>query len=112
MNIALNTYMQWLEDEEINRQQQVRTYRSYYEGNPPTFLTDRQRAFLNLERKKEFGANVCAAIVDTVVERLSVTGFTVTAPDMAQTDEELPEDEETAEDKAAELRQLLAPMEE
>jgi len=72
-----NAYLDWLVMEDTAAQQQVLTYRSYYEGDPPTQLTDRQAQFLNVARDKRFGANVCAPIVDTLVERLRVTGFDV-----------------------------------
>ncbi len=92
LNLAQSTYMAWLEQEESNKQQQVRTYRDYYDGDPPTSLTARQREFLNLTRDKNFGANVCAVIVDTIVERLMVTGFTVREESLG-TSEDSPDDE-------------------
>lgn len=81
MNPADSSYLAWLEAEDTNRQIQVQNYRSYYEGDPPTEMTDRQAAFLNLDRDKSFGANVCGLIVDAPVERLQVTGFKVTGKD-------------------------------
>lgn len=76
-NLAQSTYLSWLASEDTNRQKQVLAYRSYYEGDPPTYLTDRQAQFLNVDREKNFGANVCAVIVDSAVERMEVTGFEV-----------------------------------
>lgn len=76
-NLAQSSYLNWLAAEDSRRQAQVVAYRSYYDGDPPTFLTTRQAQFLNVERDKNFGANVCAPIVDAVVERLEVTGFQV-----------------------------------
>jgi len=78
VNIAQNTYLNWIAQEEVNRHVQVRTYRSYYEGDPPTLMTDRQAEYLNLARNKSVGVNVCAVVVDALSERLEVTGFTVT----------------------------------
>jgi hypothetical protein len=77
VNIAQNTYLSWIAQEEVNRHLQVRTYRSYYEGDPPTLMTDRQAEYLNLARNKSVGVNVCAVVVDALSERLEVTGFTV-----------------------------------
>ncbi len=103
-NPALNSFMEWLESEELSRQQMVRTYRDYYEGDPPTVLTDRMRSYLSLERKKEFGANVCAVIVDTVVERLGVTGFTVSQSEVTEQPEDTDNtDGQTDEDRLAQL---------
>lgn len=76
-NPVVSTYLDWLALEDTNAQQQVRTYRSYYEGDHPTLLTDRQAAYLNVDRNKNFGANCTAVIVDAVRERLDVTGFDV-----------------------------------
>ena len=77
VNLAQSTYLAWLASEESNRQAQVEAYRRYYDGNPPTYLTDRMAEFLNVERDKSFGINLAAVIVDTKVERLNVTGFAV-----------------------------------
>lgn len=74
-NMAANSYLAFLVEEDSGRQSQVRSYRSYYEGDPPTELTDRQAQFLNVDHDKQFGANVCAPIVDALKERLQVTGF-------------------------------------
>jgi len=79
MNVAQNTYLNWIAQEEVNRQAQVRTYRSYYDGDPPSMMTSRQAEYLNLDRDKSVGVNVCAVIVDSLSERLEVTGFNVTA---------------------------------
>lgn len=84
-NLAQSTYLNWLAAEDTNRQGQVLSYRNYYDGDPPTFLTARQAEFLNVERDKNFGANVCAVIVDSVVERLEVTGFSA-RPDAPMAD--------------------------
>jgi hypothetical protein len=76
-DIGQSTFLNWLMAEDNAKQEQVRAYRAYYDGDPPTFLTSRQAAFLNIDRDKGFGANVSAVIVDTAVERLSVTGYEV-----------------------------------
>jgi hypothetical protein len=80
-NIAQNTFLNWLALEEVNRQAQVRTYRSYYDGDPPSVMTDRQAEYLNLSRDKSVSVNVCAVVVDALSERLEVTGFTVSPKD-------------------------------
>ena len=85
VNLAQNTYLNWIAMEEVNRQTQVRTYRSYYEGDQPSLMTDRQAEYLNLQRNKNLGVNVCAVIVDALAERLEVTGFTVSRKDANKT---------------------------
>lgn len=103
MNIAQNTYLNWIAQEEVNRQVQVRTYRSYYEGDPPSLMTDRQAEYLNLRRDKNVGVNVCAVIVDALSERLEVTGFTVTRKKQKANDTTT----EEADDPAKQLGELL-----
>lgn len=76
-NIAQNIYLAWLANEETAMQQNIRTYRDYYEGDFPTLATARQLEYLNIEGDKGVGINLCAPIVDTLCERLEVTGFNV-----------------------------------
>jgi hypothetical protein len=67
----------------------VRTLREYAGGEHPTYLTDRQQEFIGLKPRRAKGAttstvshgdklyshNLCSLVIDTVVERLHVTGF-------------------------------------
>jgi hypothetical protein len=77
INPAIESFLNFKMSEQESRQNQIRVYRSYYEGDPPTLLTDRQAAFLNVDTDKNFGVNVCAPVVDVLSERLEVTGFSV-----------------------------------
>jgi hypothetical protein len=61
-------------------QARVRDLRDYYAGNHPTHLTDRQEEFLGpilTECNFPFQHNMVKAVVDTLRERLNVTGITV-----------------------------------
>lgn len=58
----------------------VRVLRDYYSGEFPTLLSLRQEEFIGkllTEGEFSFGHNVTRSIIDTLRERLSVSGFTV-----------------------------------
>lgn len=84
-------YLRWLANEDSAEQERVRTLRDYVNGVHPVYLTDRQKDFLGLKAKDAdhlFSHNLCALVVASVVERLSVTGF---APaEAGQPDQESP----------------------
>ena len=50
-------------------------YRDMYDGDHGAQLSDRQAAYLQVEKTVEFSANHCTTVVDAVAERLKVTGF-------------------------------------
>lgn len=60
--------------------------REYHEGVHSTQLTERQRQYLQLRTGQEFNDNYCPVVVDALAERLTVTGFTVTAATDAAVD--------------------------
>lgn len=70
-------YLQWLVSEEQGYQEKVKQYREYYDGEQATQLTARQRAYLELKAGQEFNVNYCPVVVDSLAERLNVTGFEV-----------------------------------
>jgi hypothetical protein len=59
------------------KEERIEMYRLYYNGIQDTQLSDRQADFLALPRNDnaEFNANVCPIPVDSLAERLEVTGF-------------------------------------
>ncbi len=59
-------------------------YRDYYEGEHDTQLTKRQRKYLQIKLGIEFNANYCPLVVDTLAERLVVTGFTTEKDEEAE----------------------------
>jgi len=69
------SFKEWLALEEKARRANYVAYRSYYEGDHPTQLTDRQKKYLELKSDARFCANYCQVVVDALAERLSVTGF-------------------------------------
>lgn len=74
-------YLSWLNAEENEEQLFVRTLRDYAEGEHPTFLTERQEQFLGLKAQDanyRYAHNLCGLIIQSLVERLSVTGFAAT----------------------------------
>lgn len=69
-------YLEILRDSaDEDRHDRYRAYREYYDGDHDTQLTDRQRAYLQIKVGEEFNANYCPIVVDSLVERLTVTGF-------------------------------------
>ena len=69
----------------------VRALRDYYDGVMPVLLTDRQQEFIGKlmsEGEFEFAHNTIRSVIDTLRERLSVSGFAVNADDGAQTQDE------------------------
>ena len=70
---AVNLYT----DQKIrDRQARILVARDYYDGSQNTPLTKRQKEWLDTHGGKiAFSMNVCALVVDSVVERLEVTGF-------------------------------------
>lgn len=71
-------YLSWLADEDAEAEMWVRTLRDYAGGKHPTYLTDRQKEFIGLHAKDAshlYAHNLCALVLDTVVERMRVTGF-------------------------------------
>lgn len=58
----------------------VRAVRDYYDGAHPVFLSSRQKQFIGAlmsEGEFEFAHNTVRSVVDTLRERLNVSGFTV-----------------------------------
>ena len=50
-------------------------YREFYDGDQGTLVTDRLATFLSVETGQKFATNFCQIIVDSLAERLEVTGF-------------------------------------
>ena len=69
------SFVEHLYHEEETRQSKVAMYRDYYDGKHATQLTDRQRTYLELKAEQEFSLNYCPVVVDSLSERLRVTGF-------------------------------------
>lgn len=67
-----------LDAEERKAQGIIALARKYYNGDQVVYMTTRQKAWLDLHPGKvRFVVNVCATVIDAVVERLKVTGFDV-----------------------------------
>jgi hypothetical protein len=52
-------------------------YQEYDEGLQDTKLTDRQKAFLNVQDDHEFNFNYCTAVLNAKADRLKVTGISI-----------------------------------
>jgi len=71
-------YLSWLATEDSENEQWLRTLRDYAKGDQRVYLTDRQKEFMGFTARNAnflYSHNLCGLIVDTVVERLKVTGF-------------------------------------
>ncbi len=78
----LDTYLHWQAtiDRQAGDADDVLALRAYYDGNMPVLLTRRQREFIGdlLEGNEfPFSHNVTRSVIDTLRERLSVTGIAV-----------------------------------
>ena len=69
------SFLNWMEEEEIDRQAKYRQYREYYNGEQNAQLTDRQADFMELDTDQEFSLNLCGLVVDQLERRMSVAGF-------------------------------------
>ena len=73
-------HLQSLVDRQANEAAKVRALRNYYSGEHPIMLTKRQQEYLGAlveETEFTFAHNLVRSIVDTLRERLDVSGFTV-----------------------------------
>ena len=78
----LDTYLHWQAtiDRQAEQADKVLSLRAYYDGDMPVLLTRRQREFIGdlLEGNEfPFSHNVTRSVIDTLRERLSVTGIAV-----------------------------------
>ena len=69
------SFLEWLANEDQRRQDAIRAYREWYDGDHDTQLTARQRRYLQIKHGQEFNDNYCSIVVDALAERLVVTGF-------------------------------------
>ena len=74
-NLVQSSFLEWLKEDDSTRQSNYRTYREYYDGIHDTQLSKRQRRFLQIKTGKEFNVNYCPVVVNSLAERLHVTGF-------------------------------------
>lgn len=84
-------HLQAIVDRQKEAQETVKALRDYYYGNHPVLLTQRQQEFLGEIVKNpgfSFAHNLVRTIVDTLRERLNVTGFTVNGEAAGDADEE------------------------
>jgi hypothetical protein len=95
-------HMQGIVDRQANEAAKVRALRDYYKGEHPIMLTKRQQEYLGAlveDTEFTFAHNLVRAIVDTLRERLDVSGFTVNGS--GAEDAELQDDAESSAELAA-----------
>lgn len=75
VNHARSSYLQLLAAEQAGQASDVREYRDFYEGDQGAMLTVRLAEFLNVTTNTEFAVNLMPLVIDSLVERLAVKGF-------------------------------------
>jgi hypothetical protein len=73
-------HLQAIVERQASESARVRALRDYYDGEHPVKLTQRQQEFIGSllsEGEFEFSHNLVKSVIDTLRERLSVSGFTV-----------------------------------
>ena len=83
-------HMQSIVDRQAADAARVRALRAYYSGEHPVMLTDRQQEFLGPLVEGEqftFAHNLVRVVVNTLAERLSVTGFAINGVTAAEDDD-------------------------
>jgi len=78
INLAELAFLEWQKEEEVARQKAVVLCRQFYDGLHDTKLTPRQREFLNAASDHEFNVNIARSAVESIEERLVITGATST----------------------------------
>ena len=73
-NDVKRSFLHWLVTEDEERQKCIRQYREYYDGQHATLLTERQRSYLELAAGQEFNGNYCPIPIDSLAEKLTITG--------------------------------------
>jgi len=68
-------FLDWLVQQEGERQAKYTGFRDYYDGEQLTQLTARMRKFLELRDDQEFNLNMCPIVVDALAEKLKVANF-------------------------------------
>lgn len=71
-------YLSWVAAGDAEIESRIRVVRDYAAGKHPVFLTDRQKEFIGLQSRSAtnlFSHNMCALVIDCLVERLEVMGF-------------------------------------
>jgi len=72
---ARMAYLESLVEETLDEQRQMVEYRKYYAGEHEIKLTERQKDFLKAVAGDKFRQNVCPLVVESLVERLALSGF-------------------------------------
>lgn len=74
-NPARLAYLRLMADAQDEEAGKIEEYRQFYKGEHPTMLSQRQATYLNVAIDSVFSFNHCPIVVDSLVERLRVTGF-------------------------------------
>lgn len=70
-------YLEGLCNADLSGQSLILEYRDYFAGEHDTWLTERQRQFLEETAGSKFRLNQCPLVVEALVDRLEVSGFEI-----------------------------------
>lgn len=86
-------YLIDLAEGQVEEQARTLEYREYYDGEHEVMLNERQKEFLGQANANKFRLNQCPLVVDSLVDRLNLTGFEEIAanvePGQAEADEDI-----------------------
>lgn len=71
------SFLRWLASGDTERREDYVMFREFYEGRQNVELTDRVRAFLDVDKDTDFRMNFVPIPVEILAERLNVSGFDV-----------------------------------
>ncbi|GAG30183.1 unnamed protein product, partial [marine sediment metagenome] len=80
------TFLRWLFEQEATEQDNVALYREYYDGDHNVKLSSRQEEYIQAVDGR-FNLNMCPVVVNSMTDRLIISGFSVSAPPSTQNDE-------------------------
>lgn len=84
INPASLAYIDWLFRQESIKQDNISAYRDYYDGDHEVELSERQQEYLQRMGDAPFCLNICPVVVDSMVDRMRVSGFRVALPPTRQ----------------------------
>jgi hypothetical protein len=74
-SVILESLVRWIDEQIQSRREGYDTYWGYYRGHQDVKLTERLATFMGQHKDQKFRDNFCEVVVDTLVDRLIVTGF-------------------------------------
>ena len=83
INAETLALFKWIEEQLQARRSGYELFRNYFEGQHRVLLSDRLKAFLPQGLQESFRDNYCEVVINAVLNRLDVTGFTSNSEQLA-----------------------------